>query len=34
MTTRVLVVDDHPLFRDGLVALLASLHDVDAVAVA
>jgi DNA-binding NarL/FixJ family response regulator len=34
MTTRVLVVDDHPLFRDGLVALLASLPDLEVVATA
>ena len=27
MNTRVLVVDDHPVFRDGLVALLTSLPD-------
>jgi DNA-binding NarL/FixJ family response regulator len=32
--TRVLVVDDHPIFRDGLVALLGSLPDVDVVGVA
>ena len=29
---RALVVDDHPLFRDGLVALLATLPDVEVVA--
>ena len=29
--TRVLVVDDHPVFRDGLVALLRSLGDVEVV---
>jgi DNA-binding NarL/FixJ family response regulator len=32
--TRVLVVDDHPVFRDGLAALLASLPDIDVAAVA
>jgi DNA-binding NarL/FixJ family response regulator len=26
---RVLIVDDHPLFRDGLVALLRSVPDID-----
>lgn len=31
MTTRVLVADDHPTFRRGLGALLASLQDVDVV---
>ena len=32
--TRVMVVDDHPVFRDGLAALLGSLPDMDVVAVA
>jgi DNA-binding NarL/FixJ family response regulator len=27
MTTRVLIVDDHPVFRDGLAALLASVDE-------
>ena len=26
--TRVLVVDDHPLFRDGLVGLLGTVEDI------
>ena len=30
---RVLVVDDHPLFRDGLVGLLGSVTDMDCVGV-
>ena len=27
--TRVLIVDDHPVFRDGLAGLLATLHGVE-----
>ncbi len=34
MTTQVLVVDDHPIFRDGLTALLGSLPDIDVVGTA
>ena len=34
MTTRVVVVDDHPIFRDGLAALVTSLPDMDVVATA
>jgi DNA-binding NarL/FixJ family response regulator len=29
VTTRVLIVDDHPLFRDALAALLGSLSDLE-----
>jgi DNA-binding NarL/FixJ family response regulator len=32
--TRVLVVDDHPLFRDGLTGLLATVDDVEVVGAA
>jgi DNA-binding NarL/FixJ family response regulator len=34
MTTRVLVVDDHPIFRDGLSALVSSLPDLEVVGTA
>ena len=34
MRTRVLVVDDHPIFRDGLAALVASLPDMNVAATA
>ncbi len=34
MTTRVVVVDDHPIFREGLAALLMSLGDMEVVATA
>ena len=34
MTVRVLVVDDHPLFREGVAALLGSLPDVAVAALA
>jgi DNA-binding NarL/FixJ family response regulator len=32
--TRVLVVDDHPLFRDGLAGLLATIEDTEVVGLA
>ena len=32
MTTRVVVVDDHPVFRDGLASLIASTDGMDVVA--
>ncbi|MCU1591003.1 MAG: liaR2 [Frankiales bacterium] len=34
MTIRVAVVDDHPVFLDGLVALIASMDDLEVVATA
>jgi DNA-binding NarL/FixJ family response regulator len=34
MTTRVVVVDDHPIFRDGLAALVASMSDMQVAATA
>jgi len=34
MTTGVVVVDDHPIFRDGLAALVTSLPDMQVVATA
>ena len=34
MTTRVVVVDDHPIFRDGVAAVVASLPDMEVVATA
>ena len=34
MTTRVMVVDDHPIFRDGLAASLDALPDIQVVSVA
>ena len=32
--TRVLIVDDHPVFRDGLAGLLATLPEVEIVGTA
>jgi DNA-binding NarL/FixJ family response regulator len=34
MTTRVVVVDDHPIFREGLAALVASMPDMQVAATA
>jgi DNA-binding NarL/FixJ family response regulator len=34
MTTRVVVVDDHPVFRDGLAAVVASMSDMEVVGTA
>jgi DNA-binding NarL/FixJ family response regulator len=34
VSTRVLVVDDHPVYRDGLAALLGSMPDLEVVGVA
>ena len=34
MTLRVLIVDDHPVYRDGLATLVASLSDMEVAAVA
>ena len=31
MKTRVVIVDDHPVFREGLAGLLASLADIEVV---
>jgi DNA-binding NarL/FixJ family response regulator len=34
VTTRVIIVDDHPIFRDGLAALVASLPEMEVVGLA